>query len=121
MKPPVGQLEQLLENQKEIMRGLHDVALDRRLTQAWYLTSECAALKGVSHSYLTDNRWAQPMGGERKERVAGRMRWTRAAVKEWLDQTDEVLLRLYGSAKDKVRARATIARETAFAGSREAS
>jgi len=117
---PLGLIEQLLENQKEIMRSLRDVALDKRLTQAWYTTSECAALKGISHTYLIDNRWARPLGGVGQKMVAGRKRSPRAAVKEWLDQADAELLKLYGTEKDRQRAAATSQRIHAFASSRKA-
>ncbi len=92
----LGLIEQVLENQKQIQREFRDIALDYRLKQEWYLDSDCARLKGISKSWLSENKWAQPRGGEGKEFVAGRWRHHRTAVKEWLGQSDVELWKLHG-------------------------
>lgn len=92
-----GAIEQVLENQAAIMRSLKDLALDNRLDHEWYTAAECSRLKGISQAYLTVNRWAQPLGGAGRMRIGGRLRWHRSVVKEWLQASDETLLKLYGA------------------------
>jgi hypothetical protein len=98
-----GAIEELLEQQKQIMRQLADLAVDTRLTAEWYTAADCARLKGISHATLTCNRWMRPMGGKGTRKIARRERWHRAAVREWLAQDDETLLSLYGKPADRER------------------
>lgn len=98
-----GQLEELLENQRELMRRMADIATDNRLGQEWYTTAQQARLKGISHAFLCQNRWARPLGGVGARLIARRWRTHRSAVKQWLLQSDEELLALYGKPADKER------------------
>jgi hypothetical protein len=98
-----GQLEELLENQKQLMRQMADIAIDNRLKAEWYTAADCARLKGISQAVLTMNRWMRPQGGNGTHRIARRDRWHRSAVKKWLDQDDLALLELYGKPADKQR------------------
>jgi hypothetical protein len=100
---PGGAIEQVLENQKQLMRQLADIAIDARLQAEWYTAAECARLKGISQAVLTMNPWMRPLGGKGAKRIARRDRWHRSAVKEWLGQDDQALLELYGKSADKER------------------
>lgn len=101
----MNDIEQILENQKELMRRMADIALDNRLKDEWYLDAQCARLKGISRSYLSEHHWMQPRGGQGKQLVAGRMRHHRSAVKEWLPQSDWELLELYATPGEKAEFR----------------
>jgi hypothetical protein len=65
------------------------------LRQAWFSVSECAREKGLSKSFLDHNAWAQPLGGNGRQIVGGRYKWTRKVVREWLRQTDDDLREKY--------------------------
>jgi hypothetical protein len=92
----MGQIEELLEAQREIMRQIADLALDQRLKREWYCAAECAELKGVSPAFLSLHSWARPLGGRGSKTIARRPRWHRSAVREWLTQSDDTLINLYG-------------------------
>lgn len=96
-------LEDILEAQQEIKRRLVDLAIDNRLLAEWYTAAVCARLKGISHASLTQHRWMRPMGGLGTKRIARRDRWHRSVVKEWLLQSDDDLLKLYGTPTDRKR------------------
>jgi hypothetical protein len=109
----LGQIEELLENQKELMRRMADIALDKRLQQEWYTAADCARLKGISHAVLTGNAWMRPLGGTGWKWIARRRRWHRSAALEWLAQDDLTLLELYGSRVDKEHYKAGVSQPTA--------
>ena len=94
-------IEQLLEQQKEIMRRMVDISIDKRLTREWYVDAECACLKGIPRSTLSMHRWMQPGGGKGKQMIASRLRHHRSTVKEWLEQSDWELLELYATPEEK--------------------
>jgi hypothetical protein len=99
----MGILEDLAEAQRETIRLLEDLARTERLGQEWYTAADCARLKGVSHAFLTVNRWARPLGGAGVKKISGRPRWHRNAVKEWLAQDDAELKSLYGGGHPAAR------------------
>lgn len=99
----MGQLEELLEQQRQIMRQMADIASDTRLKQEWYTVAELARLKGISHAVLTTNRWLCPLGGQGWKRIARRKRFHRSVAKQWLQQSDDELLDLYGTPSDRNR------------------
>jgi hypothetical protein len=101
----IGVLEQVLKNQQQIMRQLMDLTSGGRLKAEWYTAAECARLKGISQAVLTQMPWMKPLGGKGAERIAGRNRWHRSVVIEWLIQPDVELLELYGKGADKGRSR----------------
>jgi hypothetical protein len=98
-----GAIEELLAGQQQLQRLIADIAVDTRLQAEWYTASECARLKGISHASLTQNRWMRPLGGAGTKRIARRDRWHRSVVKEWLLQSDDQLLELYGTPTDRER------------------
>ena len=100
-REPAGILERLVESNEQLVRELTALRDRTRrledqqlLEKMWYTATDCARLKGVSVSALSE-KWRQPLGGHGKRQIAGLWRWHRDVVVEWLLLDDQELHALY--------------------------
>jgi hypothetical protein len=103
-REPEGLTEKVLYHQKRIMTEL--AGLRKKMDEPdreWWTVPQMAKKKGVSPSWLQHNPWAQPEGGSTKKLIAGHMRCHWSVVSPWLVQSDDDLVRVYGSKKDRER------------------
>ena len=91
MNIEMAELNTLLEEVMQIKQAITDIEMKIDPQQQWFDLKNACRLKGVNYNTVVSKPKLQPNRGEEDGIIAGRRRWRRETILEWINQTDEVM------------------------------